>query len=307
MQLSDPVLPRTKNNTPLWKKSLRLPWFDAIGFPLIAGSVVVFFVMETRRELRKRKERRTRRMRRNLLMASTAVGVLRLVMIPALVYAAYRSREKDFGLLNRLKLPAGLNYGLAFLLLDYLNYHWHRTTHRFPGLWRFHNVHHNDLDLDSTTALRFHAGEVLISVLYRGAAVALTGAPPGLVWIYEIFFETATNFHHSNWRLPYTLEKRLARFIVTPRMHGVHHSIVQRETNSNYSVIFSWWDRLHGTIRLNVPQDEINIGVPAYRSPQEQTVGNLLLMPFREQRPWQLPDGTVPDRPERTDYTHMLE
>jgi sterol desaturase/sphingolipid hydroxylase (fatty acid hydroxylase superfamily) len=109
--------------------------------------------------------------------------------------------------------------------------------------------------------------------------------------------QAATAFHHSNWRLPLRLERGLARVIVTPRMHGIHHSMIERETSSNWSVIFSWWDRAHGTLRLDVPQEHLTIGVPAFRDAAELTFGRLIGMPFGPQRPtWRLPDGTRPDR-----------
>lgn len=193
-------------------------------------------------------------------------------------------------------MPVWLTYLAGFLLLNYGNYLWHLLNHQFNFLWRFHNVHHIDLDLDVTTAVRFHFGEVLFSVFFRALIILLTGPPFLLVLLYEILFEGATLFHHSNWKLPYRVEKKLSWFIVTPRMHGLHHSIVKRETDSNYSVIFNCWDRLHRTIRLNVPQQQINIGVPSYRDPEEQNIKNLLLMPFRKPRPWQLPDGKVSKR-----------
>lgn len=150
-------------------------------------------------------------------------------------------------------------------MLDYGNYLWHLLNHYVPFLWRFHNVHHIDLDLDVTTAIRFHYGEIVLSVFSRGAIILILGASPLLILVYEIFFEAATNFHHSNLRLPYHWEKLITKFIVTPRMHGIHYSIVKRETDSNFSVIFSFWDRIHQTLRLNIPSHAINIGVPAYR------------------------------------------
>jgi sterol desaturase/sphingolipid hydroxylase (fatty acid hydroxylase superfamily) len=137
---------------------------------------------------------------------------------------------------------------------------------------------------------------VLLSVFFRGGMVAVVGAPARMVLLYELLYEGATAFHHSNWRLPIGLERGLNKLIVTPRMHGIHHSIVRRETDSNYAVIFSLWDRLHRTIRLNIPQDEIIIGVPSYRNAAEQTPGYLLTLPFRPQREWLLPDGTKPGR-----------
>ena len=165
-------------------------------------------------------------------------------------------------------------------------------NHKISLLWRFHLVHHSDPDLDVTTAIRFHFGEMIGSVLYRGSFVLLSGASAMNVLIYEILFEGATQFHHSNWKLPYKLEKALSTIIVTPRMHGIHHSMVRQETDSNYSVIFSFWDRLHQTMRLNVAQDIIVTGVPSYSNPDELTVGYLLKLPFTKIRKW---DAAIED------------
>ena len=170
------------------------------------------------------------------------------------------------------------------------------ANHMIPIFWRFHNVHHTDLDLDVSTAARFHFGEMIFSVGFLSVLVMTFGITPVTLMIFFITFEAATLFHHSNWRLPIKLERFLNLIIVTPRMHGIHHSIVQRETNSNWGTIFCWWDKLHRTLRRDVPQDAITIGVAAYREEQELTVGKLLALPFRKQRPWRLPNGEHPDR-----------
>lgn len=277
-------------------KHFFFPVFDKLGMPLVGAFSLFILAMETKHQLRKRRIPRWLRMKRNAGLAITGIPVLRFVQIPVFVYLSRWAKKNQVGLLNLVSWPAWITYPLAFLILDYGSYTWHRMNHRFPFLWRFHNVHHVDLDLDITTAFRFHAGEIFMGIFYRGAFVVLAGPPTLLLLVYEIIFEAANSFHHSNWKLPYLLEKWLSYLIVTPRMHGVHHSIVQRETNSNYAVIFSFWDRLHHTVRLNIPQHEINIGVPSYRNPEEQTVGKLLMLPFQKQRPWQLPDGTVPER-----------
>ena len=109
------------------------------------------------------------------------------------------------------------------------------------------------------------------------------GVSPGPALVYEAALEAATAFHHSNWRLPRALERTLGRVLVTPRMHGIHHSIREAETNSNWSVIFSWWDRLHRTRRVGVPDETLRIGLPAYREPLG--VLRLLALPFVRQRP----------------------
>jgi sterol desaturase/sphingolipid hydroxylase (fatty acid hydroxylase superfamily) len=188
--------------------------------------------------------------------------------------------EKRWGLLPRLELPAAAEIAAAVVLLDYTLYLWHVLTHKVPLLWRLHRVHHSDLDLSATTALRFHFVEMIVSAPWRAAQVALVGAAPLSLSIWQALTTMAIMFHHSNLRLPYRLERVLTLVFVTPRMHGIHHSIVERETNSNWGTIFSLADHLHHTVRLNVPQERIDIGVPAYRGPDELRLGALLRMPF---------------------------
>jgi len=137
---------------------------------------------------------------------------------------------------------------------------------------------------------------MIFSVGFLSVAVMLFGIAPVMLVLFFIIFEAATLFQHSNWRLPIRLERILNLIVVTPRMHGIHHSIVQRETNSNWGTIFCWWDRLHRTLRRDVPQDAITIGVAAYREENELTLGQLFVLPFRKQRAWRLPNGEEPDR-----------
>ncbi len=270
---------------------------DVWGAPILIGLFILLFIAESLRRLRKLKADRLERIRTNLGVAVTAVLALRITLIPALVFLAMWAEDIEFGLLNWLELPTWLLYIVGFFMLDYENYIWHVLNHRINFLWRFHNVHHIDLNLDITTAVRFHFGEVLLSVIFRGGMILVIGPPYLLVLLYEIVYEAANLFHHSNWRIPFKTEKILSLLIVTPRMHGVHHSIVKRETDSNFSVIFNLWDRLHRSLRLNIPQDNINIGVPSYRDPKEQTIKNLLLLPFKNHpRAWKFPNGKVPER-----------
>jgi sterol desaturase/sphingolipid hydroxylase (fatty acid hydroxylase superfamily) len=197
-----------------------------------------------------------------------------------MVGLAGQSGKQGWGLKGRYAAHPLIKMLLSFMIMDYTNYLWHRLNHKLPLLWRFHLVHHTDPDLDLSTAIRFHFGEIIGSVLYRGAFVFLSGATPEQVLLYEGFFEGATQFHHSNWKLPYTLEKLLGKVIVTPRMHGIHHSVIRQERDSNYAVIFSVWDRLHRTLRLDVAQGRIVTGVASYPHPDELTAGYLLKMPF---------------------------
>ena len=271
--------------------------FDIAGIPSLAMVLAVCSWRETASPLRRRMQRRRDRLRVNGAMIGLAFITLRLAFVPAVLWVAGRAVEYRLGLLQVLPLPAVIGGLVGFLALDYTTWAWHRLNHHVPILWRFHSVHHTDLDLDASTSFRFHVGELLLAIVYRSMQVVVLGAGPWLVVAYEIVLDASTAFHHSNWRLSTVLERGLIRVIVTPRMHGIHHSIIERETNSNWSSILTWWDRLHGTLRLDVPQDAIVVGLPAYRRAEELTVRRLLAMPFGRQRAsWRRLDGTHPDR-----------
>ena len=274
------------------------PILDLYGAPVLFILFALLLFVQYKWPLRRWVKGLRGRFLTNAGVAVPTFAVLRLVLIPAEVAVAYWASEHQFGLLHLFSLPAWLHGVLAFLLLDYLLYVWHWLNHRVPFLWRFHNVHHTDLDLGVTTAFRFHFGEMLLSAVFRAVGVLVIGAGPVAVLVYEVVFEASVAFQHSNWRLPYRLERPLSWIFITPRMHGIHHSIVRREANSNYTNLFSIWDRLHRTIRLNVPQDEVTVGVPGYQEDgHDHTLVGLLTLPFRHQKEyWTLPDGTKPDR-----------
>ena len=260
--------------------------FDTYGTPILIGVFIFLFKLETKFQLRKRVQNRWKRILINFIVSIPAFILLRILFIPAMVWLAAKNQQWHFGLNYLYGLPPWIEAVIAFILLDYSNYIWHILLHKLPFLWRFHLVHHTDLDLDITTAFRFHFGEMIGSVFFRGAAVLLTGAPMTLVLIYEIFFEAANQFQHSNTRLPFRFEKFLNKLIVTPRMHGIHHSMIKSETDSNFSIIFSFWDRIHDTRRSNIHQNEIVTGVPSYADEKDLTIGNLLKMPFTKIREW---------------------
>ncbi|MDQ2721200.1 MAG: sterol desaturase family protein [Bacteroidota bacterium] len=258
--------------------------FDHKGAPLVAAIFVVLFIAEGRRQLRKRQQPRWQRVIINSVVAVPAFTLLRFVFLPVMVKLAKKNKQLHWGFNYQYKAHSFIKGAAAFLIMDYSNYLWHILNHKIPLLWRFHLVHHTDRDLDVTTAIRFHFGEMIGSVFFRGLFVFLSGATPLNVLMYEILLESATQFHHSNWNLPYQLEKDLNKIIVTPRMHGIHHSEIRQERNSNYSVIFSFWDRLHHTARLNVAQNTIVTGISTYNNPDELTIGYLLKLPFTKIR-----------------------
>jgi sterol desaturase/sphingolipid hydroxylase (fatty acid hydroxylase superfamily) len=233
----------------------------------------------------------------NLTLSAMTFLVSATIVRPAAISGLRWASDRPFGLLHLAPLPAWTEIVAGFLLLDLSFYYWHIANHKLPLLWRFHNVHHADPQLDVSTGFRFHFGEVLLSTVFRVLQVTVVGVSFAGFAVYELVFQANTLFHHSNTRLPIRFERWLNRVLVTPRMHGIHHSQVRRETDSNYGVVFSWWDRFHRTIGLNVPQSRIEIGVPGYSGAEATRLGRLLAMPFERQREyWRRPDGTVPER-----------
>ena len=272
-----------------------IPQLDFVGSPLIVGLFLGLLFLQWRYPLRRQHLSLLRRVMRNLIMSIPSHVVLRWAALPLPLALAAWMEHQHLGLFRWMGLPDWARGIIGFLLMDYAYWWWHWANHMIPLFWRFHNVHHTDLDMDVSTASRFHFGEMIFSIIFLSLGVVLLSVGPITLLVFFIGFEAATLFHHSNWRLSISVERILNHVIVTPRMHGIHHSIVQRETNSNWGTIFCWWDQLHGTLRRDIPQDEITIGVPGYRD--DLTFGRLWLLPFQRQRDyWCLPDGRRPER-----------
>jgi sterol desaturase/sphingolipid hydroxylase (fatty acid hydroxylase superfamily) len=250
----------------------------------VTGFALGLFLLERCFPLRRPGRPLAGRLFVNLVYAALAFLTVALTVRPAAEAMLAWTGRGAFGVLNMPAIPAPVRPILAFLLMDLTFYWWHRANHHIPLLWRFHNVHHIDPDLDVSTAFRFHFGELAFSSAFRVAQIGLIAPSLGAYAVYELIFQANTLFHHSNLRLPILIERLLNRFLVTPRMHGIHHSQVMTETNSNYSSVFPWWDRLHRTLGLNIPQADIVIGVPGYAHYADNRLGTTLAMPFRQQR-----------------------
>jgi sterol desaturase/sphingolipid hydroxylase (fatty acid hydroxylase superfamily) len=292
MTLPTPRVPATSRPT-----AATLPRWLAVG--LVAGTFVALAWLERRRPLRRSVEPKLLRTGRNLAIAALGSVAVQIVEMPVVSRVSAAVERRGWGLLKRLRLPVWLEVTAAVLLMDYTLYVWHVLTHRVPALWRFHVVHHIDLDLDASTAVRFHFGELTLSTPWRVAQVAVIGTPPLALSIWQTGLLMSILFHHSNVELPLWLERRVGRAFVTPRMHGIHHSQVPDETDSNWSSGLTMWDWLHGTLRLNVPQRAIAIGIPAFSEPTDVTLPKMVALPFEPLRPyWVRPDGTAPSRPE---------
>jgi sterol desaturase/sphingolipid hydroxylase (fatty acid hydroxylase superfamily) len=166
---------------------------------------------------------------------------------------------------------------IDLLLLDFWIYWWHRANHRLPFLWRFHEVHHLDEMLDTTSALRFHFGEVILSALVRALVIFILAVPLHSVLIFEVMLLLSTLLHHSNLKLPRGFERVLSLLIVTPSIHWVHHHAVRADTDSNYATVLSLWDRLFASTSETVRSETMKIGVEGQ---QEKNVLALLIKPF---------------------------
>jgi sterol desaturase/sphingolipid hydroxylase (fatty acid hydroxylase superfamily) len=248
---------------------------------VVVVTLVVMIGLEHARPLRRRVEAAGRRLVRNLAVGAVAFAVLSVVQTPFLLPVTEWARRQHLGLLNLAALPPWLQLVGGVLLLDYTLWHWHRINHVWPFLWRFHAVHHIDLDLDTSTALRFHFGELALSAGYRLLQIVAIGPSPLALGVWQLLLFVSILFHHSNLRLSIGLERALVRVIVTPRMHGIHHSIYRNETNANWSSLLSTWDYLHRSAVLGVPQDEVPIGIPTCRDAREVTLGRILVRPFQ--------------------------
>jgi sterol desaturase/sphingolipid hydroxylase (fatty acid hydroxylase superfamily) len=251
--------------------------------PLLAGGAfVALTLLEARRPLRRRIEPRGEHLVRNLVVTAITAAVVGPLQTPFIQPALDRVRQRRLGILNMLGGPLWLRDLLGVLLLDYTLWHWHFMNHRVAFLWRFHLAHHIDRDLDASTALRFHFGEMTLSIPYRMLQIRLLGISERALTIWQNMLILSVLFHHSNLRLPRSLDEQLVGLVVTPRMHGIHHSDWLEETDSNWSSLLSVWDLLHGTFRYDIPQAEITIGVPAYRDDEQVTLGATLALPFRK-------------------------
>lgn len=212
--------------------------------------------------------------------------VVRLLFPFAAVGIAFLAQRNGWGLFNLVPLPGWSAVPAAVLLLDVIIYGQHVMFHVVPVLWRLHRMHHADLEFDVTTGLRFHPGEIILSMLIKLAAVTALGAPPIAVLVFEVLLNATSMFNHGNVRIAAGLDRWLRLVLVTPDMHRVHHSIDRRETDSNFGFNVPWWDRLFGTYRdqPTLGHDGMTIGIDRFRSPRELWLDRMLLQPLRGDR-----------------------
>jgi sterol desaturase/sphingolipid hydroxylase (fatty acid hydroxylase superfamily) len=265
--------------------SIRNPIPAIFRVVMVGVWAATLILLENKRGLRRSRENKIVRDVRNLSVAALAGSVMQIAELPVAFHLAGAAEQRRWGILRAVRLPRSLQIVAGVLLLDYTLYWWHFFTHRVPFLWRFHQVHHVDRDMDATTGLRFHFGEIAISLLFRAAQIRIVGPSPFTVAAWQIFLFLCVLFHHSNVRLALNFERRLAHFVVTPRLHGIHHSSRPDEVNSNWSSGLTVWDWLHSTLRTDVPQDSITLGVPGFEDDASVRLKRILSLPFENPAP----------------------
>lgn len=199
------------------------------------------------------------------------------------IVLASEVQARQRGALNFFSLPYPVRFAIGFVLLDLTAYLGHRLFHIFGFLWRVHQVHHSETDLDLTTGFRFHPLEGLVTQGLELIVIALLGPPPLAVLCAGLAMMLQDYLEHANFRMPRAADRYLRWVIITAPMHRTHHSEVFVEQNTNFGTIFSFWDRLFGTYS---PQCAANVeasrcGLIEVKEGSNLSALGLLLLPFR--------------------------
>jgi len=218
----------------------------------------------------------------NLSIMAINPILLRLVFPVLAIGMAQSAQDNGWGLLNYLGTPSLIALGVGIVALDLAIYLQHVMFHAIPLLWRLHMVHHADLDYDLTTGLRFHPVEIVLSMILKITTIVALGPPVASVLAFEIILNAMAIFNHGNIKLPPSVDRFLRFFVVTPDMHRVHHSVIIRETNSNYGFNLSLWDRLFGTYLAQPSKghQDMIIGLSQFRDHRRLTLPWLLILPI---------------------------
>jgi sterol desaturase/sphingolipid hydroxylase (fatty acid hydroxylase superfamily) len=259
---------------------------DQIRLSIFLGVLVLMLVLESLVPRHPTVDSKLRRFAINFSLTGFNVLLVRWLLGGAAVGMAHFAGQQGWGLLNYLDWSVVMEMTVGIVFLDLMIYLQHVVLHMIPFFWRFHKVHHSDLDLDVSSGFRFHPLEILGSMIYKLGLVAALGPSVMTVVVFEAILSGMAQFTHSNIKLPLGLDRTLRWLFVTPDMHRIHHSVEVNETNSNYGFNVSLWDRLLGTYITDglKPQPEIVIGIPEYRTPQQVSLARLVVMPFQSMR-----------------------
>jgi len=251
---------------------IRLSVFLAILI-LMVGLETLFPTLE-------RVQKRSSRWLTNFGLVIIDTLVIRLLFPVIAVGAAFWADSRGWGVLNLTALPEWLTILIAVILLDMMIYWQHVAFHRIPVLWRLHKVHHADRDLDASSGLRFHPVEIALSMLYKMVIVIVLGAPALAVIIFEILLNACAIFNHANVRIPKWLERPVRQILVTPALHRIHHSAVERETNTNFGFSVIWWDKIFRSY-TDQPTGKLKLGLNEYQTDAPSGLLWSLTAPFK--------------------------
>jgi sterol desaturase/sphingolipid hydroxylase (fatty acid hydroxylase superfamily) len=257
---------------------------SAIRLGAFAGIFAAMALWELLAPRRSQVIGRLRRWPGNIAIVVLDMLLIRLVLPTAAVGVALFAQSHGWGVFHTLQVPTWLGVIASLILLDLAVYLQHVLFHAVPVLWRLHRMHHADLEFDVTTGARFHPLEILLSMAIKLGVVTALGAPAVAVLIFEVLLNATSMFNHGNVNLPRRFDRVLRWLFVTPDMHRVHHSVVPRETNSNFGFNLPWWDRLCGTYRDQPVAGHagMTIGIEQFRDPRELRLDRMLLQPFRD-------------------------
>jgi len=244
------------------------------------GGFFLFLFLEHIRPYRQPSVPKPKRLLTNISLTLVNTAILSLFFAAATIKSAQNVSAGHIGILNAINLSFWQRVFLSIIFMDLVFYAWHLLNHLVPLLWRFHRVHHSDINMDVSTATRFHIGELALSSCLKIGLIYLLGANVVSVVLFEILLGLAAEFQHSSVRVPQWFERGFWLLFVPPSMHRIHHSVVISERNTNYGTILSIWDRILGTLLKDVAQEGIVIGLGPYRTPAELGLRGLLVMPF---------------------------
>lgn len=263
----------------------------AIRLGVFVGAFVIMAMLERLWPRRALTAPRSRRWLTNIAIVvvdSLVVRAMAALSVPlAAVAAAFYAERSGWGLLNLVALPGWLELLVAVVVLDFAIWLQHLLAHRIPVLWRLHQVHHADPDIDVTTAIRFHPLEIGFSMLYKIGWVLLLGPSALAVVVFEVILNACAMFNHANVALPGWLDRVLRIVVVTPDMHRVHHSTIPREHHTNFGFNLSIWDRLFATYTAQPEggHEGMAIGLAPYGRDAPSRIGWSLSIPFKSGRP----------------------
>lgn len=250
---------------------------------IFVGGIIFFLMMELIVPYRKSSVSKLKRWVNNVLLVIFNSLIINLVFSTTIIATAHYVTVNKSGLINlkyMSNIPDWIRVLVILIFLDFILYIWHVLNHLIPLFWRFHRVHHSDINMDVSTATRFHIGELSFSAIIKIALIFFVGFSINTLIIYECTVVFCAQFHHSSLRVPGWLEAILWIVFVPPSMHRIHHSVIKKEMDSNYGTILSIWDRIMGTFVTHVDQSKIHIGIGAYQDAAKLNFQHLMIMPF---------------------------